>query len=79
MAYKCYKNIHKLFPENVDCLKFLFRLANDLGLKEVHEYSQKLRKAEKMKEEKHEREDSGKNKKNNSRGNEVILVVINSY
>ncbi len=52
LAYKCYKNIHKLFPENVDCLKFLFRLANDLGLKEANEYSMKLRKAEKMNDEK---------------------------
>lgn len=52
LAYSCYKSIHKQFPENVDCLKFLFRLASDLGLKEVNEYSLKLRKAEKLKEEK---------------------------
>ena len=52
LAYRIYKNIHQKFPENVDCLKFLFRLATDLGLKEAQEYSQQLRKAEKIKEEK---------------------------
>ena len=46
----CYKQIHKRFPESVDCLKFLVRLASDLGLKEAQEFSLKLRKAEKARE-----------------------------
>lgn len=49
-ALQCYKEIHKRFPENTDCLKFLVRLCTDLGLKEVQEYSLKLRKAEKARE-----------------------------
>ena len=46
-ALSCYKNIHRRFPESVDCLKFLVRLTTDLGLKEAQDYSLKLRKAEK--------------------------------
>ncbi len=49
-ALQCYKQIHKRFPENIDCLKFLVRLCTDLGLKEAQEYSIKLRKAEKARE-----------------------------
>lgn len=49
-ALQCYKQIHRRFPESVDCLKFLVRLCTDLGLKEAQEYSLKLRKAEKAME-----------------------------
>ncbi len=47
-ALQCYKQIHRKFPESVDCLKFLVKLCSDLGLKESQEYSLKLKKAEKM-------------------------------
>ena len=49
-ALQCYKQIHRRFPDSVDCLKFLVRLCSDLGLKEVQEYSLKLKKAEKARE-----------------------------
>uniref|UniRef100_A0A8C6LJ60 Intraflagellar transport 88 n=2 Tax=Nothobranchius furzeri TaxID=105023 RepID=A0A8C6LJ60_NOTFU len=49
-ALETYKEIHRKFPENVDCLCFLVRLSTDMGLKEVQEYATKLKKAEKMKE-----------------------------
>ena len=49
-ALQCYKQIHQRFPDSVDCLKFLVRLCSDLGLKEVQEYSLKLKKAEKARE-----------------------------
>jgi len=49
-ALQCYKQIHRRFPDSVDCLKFLVRLCSDLGLKDVQEYSLKLKKAEKLRE-----------------------------
>ncbi|KAL6100387.1 ift88 [Pungitius sinensis] len=49
-ALETYKDIHRKFPENVECLRFLVRLCTDMGLKDVQEYATKLKKAEKMKE-----------------------------
>ncbi|XP_073439157.1 intraflagellar transport protein 88 homolog isoform X2 [Dendrobates tinctorius] len=55
-----YKDIHQKFPDNVECLRFLVRLCTDIGLKEVQEYTTKLKKAEKMKELKEQRVKSGR-------------------
>ena len=60
-AYNCYKSVHNQFPENMECIKFLVRISNDLGLKESFEYSEKLRKLEKSKEIKDQRVLSGMN------------------
>ncbi|XP_078699282.1 intraflagellar transport protein 88 homolog isoform X2 [Branchiostoma floridae x Branchiostoma belcheri] len=49
-ALETYKEIHSKFPENVECLRFLVRLCNDLGLKEAQDYATKLKKAEKARE-----------------------------
>ncbi|KAK7867313.1 hypothetical protein R5R35_002130 [Gryllus longicercus] len=49
-ALNTYKEIHKAFPENIECLKFLVRICSDLGLEEATEYAQALKKAEKAKE-----------------------------
>uniref|UniRef100_A0A8D3A4Z0 Intraflagellar transport 88 homolog n=1 Tax=Scophthalmus maximus TaxID=52904 RepID=A0A8D3A4Z0_SCOMX len=49
-ALETYKDIHRKFPENVECLRFLVRLCTDMGLKEVQDYATKLKKVEKMKE-----------------------------
>ncbi|XP_076787054.1 intraflagellar transport protein 88 homolog isoform X5 [Arvicanthis niloticus] len=49
-ALDTYKEIHRKFPENVECLRFLVRLCTDIGLKEVQEYATKLKRLEKMKE-----------------------------
>ncbi|KAL0963578.1 hypothetical protein UPYG_G00308190 [Umbra pygmaea] len=49
-SLETYKDIHRKFPENVECLRFLVRLCTDMGLKEVQEYATKLKKVEKMKE-----------------------------
>lgn len=54
-ALETYQHIHKKFPDNVECLKFLVRLCTDLGLKEAQEYANKLKKAEKAKELKEQR------------------------
>ncbi|XP_076804063.1 intraflagellar transport protein 88 homolog [Clavelina lepadiformis] len=58
-AYDKYKHIHTKFPDNVECLKYLNRLSSDLGLtKEVQEYANKLRKAEKTQEARNQRAES---------------------
>ncbi|KAJ7394244.1 Intraflagellar transport protein 88 [Desmophyllum pertusum] len=61
-ALETYKTIHKRFPENVECLKFLVRICTDLGLKDVQDYAQKLKKAEKARELKQQRANSGSRK-----------------
>ncbi|KAJ8314794.1 hypothetical protein KUTeg_006944 [Tegillarca granosa] len=48
-ALEVYKQIHRKFPENVECLRFLVRICSDLGLKEAQEYATKLKKAERQK------------------------------
>lgn len=58
-ALEEYKNIHRKFPENIECLKFLIRLCSDLGLKEAQLYASELKKAEKSKELK-DRQGSGR-------------------
>ncbi|XP_012276571.1 intraflagellar transport protein 88 homolog [Orussus abietinus] len=45
-----YQDIHKKFPENIECLKFLIRLCSDLGLKEAQLYASELKKAERARE-----------------------------
>lgn len=68
-----YKKIHMKFPDNVECLKFLVRICTDLGLKELQEYANKLKKAEKAKELRDQRrENSGRRsgRQRNSGGSE---------
>ncbi|XP_053564500.1 intraflagellar transport protein 88 homolog [Bombina bombina] len=66
-ALKTYKDIHRKFPDNVECLRFLVRLCTDTGLKEVQEYATKLKKAEKMKELREQRVRSGRDGSGRSR------------
>jgi intraflagellar transport protein 88 len=56
-AFKSYSTTHKKFPENVECLKFLIRLCDDMGLPEGRDYAEKLRKIEKAKELNNQRKD----------------------
>ncbi|KAM6179583.1 intraflagellar transport protein 88 homolog isoform 9-T9 [Erethizon dorsatum] len=67
-ALDTYKDIHRKFPENVDCLRFLVRLCTDIGLKEVQEYVTKLKRLEKMKEIREQRLKSGRDGSGSSRG-----------
>ncbi|XP_063807711.1 intraflagellar transport protein 88 homolog [Pseudophryne corroboree] len=62
-----YKDIHRKFPDNVECLRYLVRLCTDTGLKEVQEYATKLKKVEKMKELKEQRVRSGRDGSGRSR------------
>uniref|UniRef100_A0A8C3P4S4 Intraflagellar transport protein 88 homolog n=1 Tax=Cyanoderma ruficeps TaxID=181631 RepID=A0A8C3P4S4_9PASS len=66
-ALEKYKVIHRKFPENVECLRFLVRLCTDMGLKEVQEYITKLKKAEKLKEIREQRIKSGRDGSTRSR------------
>ncbi|XP_023554933.1 intraflagellar transport protein 88 homolog [Octodon degus] len=67
-ALDTYKDIHRKFPENVDCLRFLVRLCTDIGLKEVQEYVTKLKRLEKMKEIREQRIKSSRDGSGSSRG-----------
>uniref|UniRef100_A0A0K2V4U7 Intraflagellar transport protein 88 homolog [Monodelphis domestica] n=1 Tax=Lepeophtheirus salmonis TaxID=72036 RepID=A0A0K2V4U7_LEPSM len=46
-ALETYSSIHKTFPSNVECLKFLVKLCSDMGLPEASDYGQKLKRIEK--------------------------------
>ncbi|XP_071591483.1 intraflagellar transport protein 88 homolog isoform X3 [Heliangelus exortis] len=59
-ALEKYKVIHKKFPENIECLRFLVRLCKDMGMTEVQEYQTKLKKVEKLKEIREQRIKSGR-------------------
>ncbi|KAM7308163.1 intraflagellar transport protein 88 homolog isoform X1 [Ixodes scapularis] len=58
-ALQTYKAVHRKFPDNIECLRFLVRLTTDLGMNEASEYAAKLKKAEKAKELKEHRSSSG--------------------
>ena len=47
-ALETYKAVHRKFPENIECLKFLVKLSSDMGLKEAGEYAMELKKAERL-------------------------------
>lgn len=49
-ALNSYAKTHKRFPENTECLKFLIRLCDDMGLPEAKDYTDKLRRIEKTRE-----------------------------
>nr|XP_055216124.1 intraflagellar transport protein 88 homolog isoform X15 [Gorilla gorilla gorilla] len=67
-ALDTYKDTHRKFPENVECLRFLVRLCTDLGLKDAQEYARKLKRLEKMKEIREQRIKSGRDGSGGSRG-----------
>ncbi|XP_033002190.1 intraflagellar transport protein 88 homolog isoform X1 [Lacerta agilis] len=59
-ALDTYKAIHRKFPDNAECLRFLVRLCTDMGLKEIQEYATKLKRVEKLKEIREQRVKSGR-------------------
>ncbi|KAM9566225.1 intraflagellar transport protein 88 homolog isoform 1-T1 [Guaruba guarouba] len=66
-ALEKYKVIHRKFPENIECLRFLVHLCTDMGMKEVQEYTTKLKKVEKLKEVREQRIKSGRDSSARSR------------
>lgn len=49
-ALTLYQSIHKQFPENAECLRYLVRLCGDLGMREAQDYVMELKKLERTKE-----------------------------
>ncbi|KAJ3167375.1 Intraflagellar transport protein 88 [Geranomyces variabilis] len=49
-SFETYKRINEKFPDNVECLRFLVRICTDLGMKELHQYAEKLARTERAKE-----------------------------
>ncbi|XP_060535116.1 intraflagellar transport protein 88 homolog isoform X2 [Cylas formicarius] len=49
-ALTLYREIHKQFPENAECLRYLVRLCGDMGMREAQDYLAELKKLEKAKE-----------------------------
>uniref|UniRef100_A0A915BR99 Tetratricopeptide repeat-like domain-containing protein n=1 Tax=Parascaris univalens TaxID=6257 RepID=A0A915BR99_PARUN len=63
-ALDLYRQIHRRFPENIECLKFLVRICTDLGMPEAKEFMEKLSKAEKVRQLRMQREsDSSQGKR----------------
>ncbi|KJH48282.1 tetratricopeptide repeat protein [Dictyocaulus viviparus] len=61
-ALELYSSIHKKFPTNIECLKFLVRITSDLGMPEATEYMEKLGKAERVWQLKAQRESDSSQK-----------------
>uniref|UniRef100_A0A0N5B0Z6 TPR_REGION domain-containing protein n=1 Tax=Syphacia muris TaxID=451379 RepID=A0A0N5B0Z6_9BILA len=49
-ALDLYKAVHRRFPENIECLKFLARICTDLGIPEAKDYKKSLIKAENLRQ-----------------------------
>ncbi|RWS04201.1 intraflagellar transport protein 88-like isoform X1 [Dinothrombium tinctorium] len=66
-ALQSYKAINKKFPENIECLKFLAKISQELGLTEANEYIEALQRLEKAKEIKERKIQSGRGSRSTSR------------
>ncbi|CAD6186482.1 unnamed protein product [Caenorhabditis auriculariae] len=74
-ALELYRNIHRKFPQNIDCLKFLVRITTDLGMPEAKEYVEKLEKAEKVRQLRMQREsDSSQGKRHSANSTHSLPV-----
>ncbi|XP_077473984.1 intraflagellar transport protein 88 homolog isoform X1 [Stigmatopora argus] len=83
-ALDTYKEIHRKFPENVECLRFLVRLSQDMDLQDVNDYAEKLKKVEKMKELREQRvksarEGSSRGRREGSAGSAVPRETSNGH
>ncbi|CAL2049617.1 unnamed protein product [Caenorhabditis brenneri] len=66
-AFDLYRQIHRKFPQDLECLRFLVRIAGDLGMVEFKEYKDKLEKAEKINQLRLQREsDSSQGKRHSA-------------
>jgi intraflagellar transport protein 88 len=72
-ALETYKTIHRRFPENIECLKFLVKISSDMGLKEAMDYAQELKKAERAKDMREQRASSSRpgSRKSSSRASNL--------
>ncbi|KAK4470466.1 hypothetical protein MN116_006018 [Schistosoma mekongi] len=62
-ALETYRTLHRRFPENIECLQFLVRLSSDMGLPEAQDYITKLKRAEKLKQAREQRQLSASNRR----------------
>ncbi|CAH8519781.1 unnamed protein product [Schistosoma turkestanicum] len=63
-ALETYRTIHRQFPDNIECLQFLVRLSSDMDLPEAQDYIAKLKRAEKLKQAREQRQVSATNRRN---------------
>ncbi|CAF0751378.1 unnamed protein product, partial [Didymodactylos carnosus] len=70
-ALEKYKWIHSHFPDNTDCIQFLIKIAADLGLPEVEQYQNELKKVNKMKEVQLQRKTSAEKSQNIVKGRKI--------
>uniref|UniRef100_A0A1I7XHN3 TPR_REGION domain-containing protein n=1 Tax=Heterorhabditis bacteriophora TaxID=37862 RepID=A0A1I7XHN3_HETBA len=72
-ALELYRNIHRKFPSNIECLKFLVRITTDLGMPESKEYTDKLEKAERVRQLRMQREsDSSQGKRHSANSSQSL-------
>ena len=75
-ALELYKQIHRKFPTNVECLKFLVQLCRDLRMSDEKEYARKLKKLEDSSRLRAQREtDSSQGKRRSAMGSAQSLSV----
>lgn len=72
-ALEHYKLIHRKFPDNIECLKFLVRICTDLALPDAQDYANQLKKAEKMKEVQQARISSSDRRKSYVKGRRATI------
>eukprot|EP00080_Pristionchus_pacificus_P009379 PDM69399.1 osm-5 [Pristionchus pacificus] len=78
-AFQLYKAIHNKFPSHLPCLKFLVRIATDLGMSEANEYASRLQKAERVNQLRQQREsDSAHGKSGSAASVHSLPIPLNS-
>ncbi|GMR61673.1 hypothetical protein PMAYCL1PPCAC_31868 [Pristionchus mayeri] len=77
-AFELYKAIHNKFPSHLPCLKFLVRIATDLGMPEAKEYAARLQKAERVNQLRQQREtDSAHGKSGSAASAHSLPIPLN--
>uniref|UniRef100_A0A914DVC1 Intraflagellar transport protein 88 homolog n=1 Tax=Acrobeloides nanus TaxID=290746 RepID=A0A914DVC1_9BILA len=74
-ALELYRQIHRKFPNNIECLKFLVQLCKDLRMPEEKEYADKLRKVEKVNQLRIQRETDSSQGKRRSPNSTISLPI----
>ena len=78
-ALELYKQIHRKFPTNVECLKFLVQLCRDLRMPEEKDYARKLKKLEETHRLRIQRESDSSQGKRRSTNSAQSLHVSSPY
>lgn len=83
-AIDLYKDIHKRFPDNLECMRFLVRLCEDLKLPEAKDFANRLKRAEELVRVRKERMEGGakrdhRNDKGTGKESEVAVADDSDY